>query len=428
MGLVSKTFGEVVTTFTRNSSGTYIDSNGLIQTAANNVPRFTYDPVTKVSQGLLLERQSTNLILQSDNWTVSPWATSDTHFANMVAGDHPQKPGSNVCYFGPNSGQTSFSNNGTQQSLTSFPIGTYTIYQDLKAIPGSVGVNTARFLPAVSDSGTGQVGGILLLSGAGGVRADNFIAGDSFSSHSLGSYPLGNGWYRCWITFTTTRVIGTFRATRVFPYSNGSAVTGDGVAGLHGTMIQLETGAFQSSYIPTTTSAATRTNEIAYRSLGSEFNLNEGTVFCDLVCTSVGLDFNSVGSLAKIPLLSITTRNSISLAVDTRVGINCVRLIRYYNDVTNLSMKSANGTAVPGSRVKIAYTYSRSTNLITLYVNGVKAGDLALAEPDLFSSGINTFLVSGLRAEQDNLYNGTIFRQTYYPRALTDSELVTLTT
>lgn len=52
-------------TFTRGSSGTFVGSNGLIQTALTNIPRFNYDPGTLAAKGLLIEEQRTNLLLNS---------------------------------------------------------------------------------------------------------------------------------------------------------------------------------------------------------------------------------------------------------------------------------------------------------------------------------------------------------------------------
>jgi hypothetical protein len=47
--------------FTRaNATATFIGSNGLIQTATTNIPRFDHDPVTLVCKGLLIEEQRTN--------------------------------------------------------------------------------------------------------------------------------------------------------------------------------------------------------------------------------------------------------------------------------------------------------------------------------------------------------------------------------
>jgi hypothetical protein len=53
-------------TFTRASTATFIDSNGLIQSAAINTPRFDHDPTTLASRGLLIEESRTNLVFPSD--------------------------------------------------------------------------------------------------------------------------------------------------------------------------------------------------------------------------------------------------------------------------------------------------------------------------------------------------------------------------
>ena len=52
-------------TYTRSGNATCIASNGSIQTVSANVPRFTHDPATGASLGLLIEESKTNLILNS---------------------------------------------------------------------------------------------------------------------------------------------------------------------------------------------------------------------------------------------------------------------------------------------------------------------------------------------------------------------------
>jgi len=58
-------------TFTgRTSIGTYIGSNGFIQTAASDVARYTYNPQNlSVAPYLLLEESRTNLQLHSEDFS-----------------------------------------------------------------------------------------------------------------------------------------------------------------------------------------------------------------------------------------------------------------------------------------------------------------------------------------------------------------------
>jgi hypothetical protein len=51
--------------FTRASTATYFDATGTLQTAATNVPRFDFDPVTHAPLGLLIEEARTNSLLNS---------------------------------------------------------------------------------------------------------------------------------------------------------------------------------------------------------------------------------------------------------------------------------------------------------------------------------------------------------------------------
>jgi hypothetical protein len=52
-------------TFTRASVGTFVDSTGTLQTASSGAARFTHNPVTLRSLGLMIEESRTNLLLNS---------------------------------------------------------------------------------------------------------------------------------------------------------------------------------------------------------------------------------------------------------------------------------------------------------------------------------------------------------------------------
>jgi len=72
-------------TFTRASTATFVGSDGLIQSAAINAPRFDHDPVTLACKGLLIEESRTNLALRSEEFDNSSWGSgSVTRTANQI--------------------------------------------------------------------------------------------------------------------------------------------------------------------------------------------------------------------------------------------------------------------------------------------------------------------------------------------------------
>ena len=74
-------------TFTRSSTATFVGSNGLIQSAAVDTPRFDYDPVTLAPRGLLIEEQRTNLFLNSliDGTSLSTQSVTVTAVAHTIS-------------------------------------------------------------------------------------------------------------------------------------------------------------------------------------------------------------------------------------------------------------------------------------------------------------------------------------------------------
>jgi len=60
--LTDSVSGSNLLTFSRPSIGTYVDANGIVQTAASGIPRFTHDRVTGASAGLLIEESRANYL------------------------------------------------------------------------------------------------------------------------------------------------------------------------------------------------------------------------------------------------------------------------------------------------------------------------------------------------------------------------------
>lgn len=64
----AKNFSDILT-FSRSTTATYFDANGVMQTAAVDTPRFDYDPSTGTALGLLIEESRTNYV--TNNTSVS---------------------------------------------------------------------------------------------------------------------------------------------------------------------------------------------------------------------------------------------------------------------------------------------------------------------------------------------------------------------
>ncbi|MBM7455171.1 hypothetical protein HNR62_001031 [Oceanisphaera litoralis] len=246
--------------FSRASGATGINKSGELVSVGIDEPVITAD-------GLFVAPSFTNLSLWSDDWTVGAykngWGCGSGFFANSVIGDHPESVDGMVCHMGPNVGVAAFNSSMNQQILASLgAAATYTIQADLKAAGATT---TVRFLPVPSDAGSsGSAGGLLYLTGNGGVYNTNFSAGNSFGEQlHFSSVPIGNGWYRVTLQFTTTRNIADFRI-RFFPYINSTEVTGDGESGLYGKFLQVRRDAIVSApRVRTEGAMVTRSPDIA---------------------------------------------------------------------------------------------------------------------------------------------------------------------
>ena len=80
--LVDAVTGQQLVTHTRASSGTFVGSDGVLQTATTNEPRFDHNPTTGESLGLLVEEARTNLLLNSG--TLSTQSVTVTAVAHTL--------------------------------------------------------------------------------------------------------------------------------------------------------------------------------------------------------------------------------------------------------------------------------------------------------------------------------------------------------
>jgi hypothetical protein len=254
--LVDSRTGQSLITFTRASSATFIDSAGALQTAAVDVPRFHHNPTTGESLGLLVEEQRTNVVTYSEQLNDVAWgpiagtvtANAETSPANTLTAD-----------------KLIATNGGPQGQL--FQGVTIT---SGATVTGSVYAKAGGFdrveLVLLASNNTTPYGRSTFNPNTGVITTAAFTSNGGTNASSAVQV-LTNGWYRFSVTVTYPAV--TSAGVR-FAVVNSDSANGDGVKGVFLWGAQLEAGAFATSYIPTTTAAATRSADVAsITSIGS---------------------------------------------------------------------------------------------------------------------------------------------------------------
>lgn len=223
-------------TLTRASTGTYWDKNGVLQTAVANALRITYDP-TDLTQApyALIETSITNLLLQSQTVASSAWTSTGVTIS----------PNSLTAPDGTTTGDT-VTSPGFSISYLSQPV----------TLPLNAVYTYSTFFKSIS--GRGKVFFEVQIAGSYSYPAFNLTTGTASSPVGSASIQnVGNGWYRCSVTFTTGSS-GANAVTATF-FDNVGLTTSGFSYGVWGA--QLETGTI-SSYVATTTAQVTRAADV----------------------------------------------------------------------------------------------------------------------------------------------------------------------
>jgi hypothetical protein len=271
-------------TFTRTSSATRVNGQGLIEVIPANSARFdhSYDPVsgTVRSLGLLIEEQRVNLLLRSEEFGNASWTTNK--IGTTVTANQAEAPNGTQTadILIPDAGVTvstitSASSTSIRQDITKAASAiTYTFSVYAK----SAGYNAIRL--ATRDEATGLNQATITFSLANGTILTAAASSGTFSSASGSVLPVGNGWYRCVFTYTTSTETGN--RFLILP-ANTTSTTADGTSGIYVWGAQLEQASFPTSYIPTSGSTVTRTADNASmvgENFSSWYNQSEGSIYC----------------------------------------------------------------------------------------------------------------------------------------------------
>jgi len=384
-------------TFTRDSTGTYVDSDGVLQSATTNEARFDHNPTTGESLGLLVEEERTNLITTSEalanitggsitnNTTTAPdeLVTADTLIEDTSTGSHSVNTAS-IIWAGNTAYTFTFFLKANTRSQATITLGT-----------SSNWVNSQR--NATFDLSTGTV---IVTAG---------------SSVTASIEPFLNGWYRCRLTATTIAAPVPSTVQTQMYVSGSASYTGNGTSGLFFWGAQLEAGAFPTSYIPTTTATATRAADVASitgTAFSSFYNQTEGTVFADAKVTTVA----PATSLTSVFALSDgTTSNRIT--VYKRANADTSTRLDVSTSGSSVAFINAGTFSVSNL---IAASYRVDDFAISL--NGLTPGTDTLGTVPTVSR-----LNVGGYADSTFPLNGTIKRLTYWPVRLADPTLQAIT-
>ena len=410
--LVNAVTGASLVTFTRASSGTFVNSAGVLQTAATDVPRFDHNPTTGESLGLLVEEQRTNLLLRSEDFSTTWTRTNITAFGSGSATDAAVSPA------------------GTQTAdLVAVASGTSAgagfVGQTVSKAASAITYTYSAFAKAdyydranlhVNDGATNSNRATVTVSLVNGSIEVAAAAAGTFSAASADVRAFPNGWYRIALTFTTSTE--TSLLCRLYP-ANSSADTSDGTRGIFLWGAQLEAGASPTSYIPTTTAAATRAADVASitgTAFSSWYSQSEGTVFA-----SAGVqDFTQT----NFPRLFSIDRGDISSNFIAVVRGNNTRRLDYsvFAEGTGQAVGLNNGIApAANSIVSGAWVYKANDFI------GATGGVLTNSDTSGSVPTLLTTLGIGAQGNATLHYNGTIRRLTYWPQRLPNPTLQSIT-
>lgn len=393
-------------TFTRASTATMVNANGLIETVASGAPRIDYDPVTLACKGLLIEESRTNLLTYSEQFDNAAWVKSNTSIsANAATAPDGTVTADKLAENAANSIHFLYQHYVKAASPVTYSVSIYAKAAERSSFTfgiygGSSGRSTADF-----DLSAGTVSSTINTSG--------------FTSSSASIQLVAEGFYRCTVTATTNSDASVDIQLTLLSSGN-STYTGDGTSGIYLFGAQLEAGAFATSYVSTTSAQVTRAADVATMTgtnFSSWYRQDEGTFVVDFDVPATTTD-----STARIPVgvsdgtfsqSMYTQRNSSPANVVTNI-IN--------GSVNQASMSS--GTASVGVNQKNAFAY-KTNDFAALHNGGSAVTDTSGTMP----SGITQMYIGGAPWGGDaNIVNSHISRIAYYPIRLANATLQALST
>jgi hypothetical protein len=384
-------------TFTRASTATFVGSDGLIQSAAVNSPRFDHNPITLACKGLLIEESRTNSITGSnafDGWTRGNATVAASSVSTPEGTANAWKVVGDILLAGHTVTRSFAATSGT----------TYTASVWLKSAE-----NGFAFVGLTSSGGAFAAAAFISVNLSTG--AVTTAVGTPVGATSV-SYP--NGWFR--VSFSLT-AIATFsslidiRLSRDGSWANRSYL-GNGVNGMYCYGAQVEAGAFATSYIPTTTGTAIRSADVCSitgAAFSGFYNQAEGAFSC--VSTKPSTNLNSFIVHAS----DGTFNNAIDMRYNTATQAASIM------NVSNVNQFSLFSTISESALVKQSVGYKINDCAYSANSSSVITDTLAGIPPT------NRMVIGNAAASGSFYLNGTVSSIRYYKKRLPNAKLQALT-
>ena len=365
----------------------------VLKYAAAGVPRFDYDPITSKPLGLLIEEGRTNLFTYSSDLTNAVWGKFNVTITSNA----------NVAPDGAQTGNQLIENTANNEhrlrvvtiTKTSNQVLTYSVY---------VKPNGRYTQLTMENSGVGLYTTFDVLNNQ---YIDN-VASAGWTRGQSAITSVGNGWYRCIISGTTDTALSVnvrIALSSTYSTTANQVYTGNGYSGIFIWGAQLEAGSFATSYIPTVASTVTRAADnasITGTNFSSWYNQSQGSFYAES---------NPSQSISAWYILSNQKSASGRIMYSNGSGI-------YSYDGTNVGTFTSSTVANGIYKTACALTPKLNTNTAdgNAPTTNITNGNLLDSTALYIGSSAGSFIL-----------NGHIRKLSYYPRALSSSELQGLT-
>lgn len=384
--------GAVVPTFTRDTTGTYIDANGVLQTAAIDSPRFE-------NSMFLSENDATNLVVYSnDLYSRGATASNALLYTSNQAVGPDGSMSMTLLYIAADRSYTTYVENPrfytAAVSTTKGNTYTYSLYAKYK--------NLQWIKLRFDASGAFKGANFDILNGVVGTVDSNYTASIEH---------VGNGIYRCSVT-TTAPSAGILPAVHLLE-SNGSIGTIYANKGCYIYGEQVELSSYATSYIPTNGTTVTRTDDNLLYPLSTVLTQGKGSLYCEFKFTSV-----NASACPHVFSLNDGTANN-------RIRVFLTENLRLYLNVHSAGsiVVDTYHTALTADTVhKVMVTYE--DNNVSFYVDGALVSTDTLCTIPTSMTRVNV----GSDRNGDNQLNGHVGNVKYYSAPLTQAQAIKATT